>query len=296
MSSGLFTIVVPAHNEEAVIERSLRTLCNQVTTCVLDIMVVCNGCSDRTADIVRAHAAADPRIRLVEIAQGSKPAAIRAGFAAVSASAAFVAVVDADVVLSTDAIEGLATALEGPLPLIAAPQIDVDLTGCSRAVRRYYAVWLSQPYITAGVIGAGVFVVNSAGLERITALPDTMADDTWARAQFARAERVTSAGTFTVFPPRTLRPHLRRRARIVIGTRQVAAMRKAASGRWPDAHITPTTTGAIPKSRLARATSADQLTYWAIQKSADLLATWRIMRGRTGWVTDVTSRVSEPTS
>ena len=295
MTSGLFTIVVPAHNEEAVIERSLRTLCNQITTCVLDIMVVCNGCSDRTVDIVRSHAAADPRIRLVEIAQGSKPAAIRAAFEAVSASAAFVAVVDADVVLSTDAIEGLATALEGPLPLIAAPQIDVDLTGCSRAVRRYYAVWLSQPYITAGVIGAGVFVVNSAGLERITALPDTMADDTWARAQFARDERVTSAGTFTVFPPRTLRPHLRRRARIVIGTRQVAAMRKA-SGRWPDAHLTPTTTDAIPKSRLARATSADQLTYWAIQKSADLLATWRIMRGRTGWVTDVTSRASKPTS
>ena len=294
MSSGLFTIVVPAHNEEAVIERSLRTLCNQVTTCELDIMVVCNGCSDRTADIVRSHAAADPRIRLVEITQGSKPAAIRAAFAAVSASA-FVAVVDADVVLSADAIEGLATALEGQLPLIAAPQIDVNLTGCSGAVRRYYAVWLSQPYITAGVIGAGVFAVNSAGLERITALPDTMADDTWARAQFARAERVTSAGTFTVFPPRTLRPHLRRRARIVIGTRQVAAMRKAASGRWPDAHLTPTTTDAIPKSRLARATSADQLTYWAIQKSADLLATWRIMRGRTGWVTDVTSRVSEPT-
>ena len=295
MSSGLFTIVVPAHNEEAVIERSLRTLCNQVTTCVLDIMVVCNGCSDRTADIVRSHAAADPRIRLVEIAQGSKPAAIRAAFAAVSASAAFVAVVDADVVLSADAIEGLATALEGPLPLIAAPQIDVDLTGCSRVVRRYYAVWLSQPYITAGVIGAGVFAVNSAGLERITALPDTMADDTWARAQFARAERVTSAGTFTVFPPRTLRPHVRRRARIVIGTRQVAAMRKA-SGRWPDPHPTPTTTDAIPKSRIARATRADQLTYWALQKSADLLATWRIMRGRTGWVTDVTSRVSEPTS
>ena len=114
MSSGLFTIVVPAHNEEAVIERSLRTLCSQVTTCVLDIMVVCNGCSDRTAEIVRSHAAADPRIRLVEIAQGSKPAAIRAAFAAITASSAFVAVVDADVVLSTDAIEGLATALEGP--------------------------------------------------------------------------------------------------------------------------------------------------------------------------------------
>ncbi len=152
-------------------------------------MVVANGCSDRTVDIVRAHAAADPRIRLIEIAQGSKPEAIRTAFAAVPASAAFIAVVDADVVLSTDAIEGLATALNGPQPLIGAPQIDVNLTNCSRAVRRYYAVWLSQPYITAGVIGAGVFVVNAAGLERITALPDTMADDTWARAQFARAER-----------------------------------------------------------------------------------------------------------
>ena len=80
MSSGVFTIVVPAHNEEAVIERSLRTLCNQVTTCVLDILVVANGCNDRTVEIVRSHAATDPRIRLVEITQGSKPEAIRTAF------------------------------------------------------------------------------------------------------------------------------------------------------------------------------------------------------------------------
>jgi glycosyltransferase involved in cell wall biosynthesis len=296
MSSGVCTIVVPAHNEEAVIERSLRTLCGQATARVLDIVVVCNGCTDRTADIVRAYP--DPRVRLIELSQGSKTAAIRAGFEAAPASAAMVAVVDADVVLSTDAIEGLAKALDGRLPLIAAPLLDVDLTGCSRTVRRYYAVWLSEPYVTAGVIGAGVYAVNPAGLERIITMPDVLNDDAWARARFARAERVTSSGTFTVFPARTMAPHVRRRARIVLGNRQLAAMRKE-TGRQPAAastQLAPPTTNASPKPRIARAGSADQLTYWAIDKAADLLAAWRSMRGKTTvWSTDATSRVASTT-
>jgi glycosyltransferase involved in cell wall biosynthesis len=297
MTAGVCTIVVPAHNEQAVIERSLRTLCGQVTDRLLDIVVVCNGCTDRTADIVRSYA--DPRVRLVELAQGSKTAAIRAGFAAGSASAALVAVVDADVVLSTDAIEGLGKALDGRMPLIAAPLLDVDLIGCSRTVRSYYAVWLSQPYVTAGVIGAGVYAVNPAGLERIVTMPDVLNDDAWARARFARAERVTSDGTFTVHPARTLRPHVRRLARIVLGNRQLAAMRKA-TGRQPataSTHLAPPTTNANPKPRIARAGSADQLTYWAIVKAADLLAAWRSMRGKTTvWSTDATSRVATPTA
>jgi glycosyltransferase involved in cell wall biosynthesis len=298
MSSGVCTIVVPAHNEEAVIERLLDALRGQLTDHLLDIVVVCNGCTDRTSDIVRAHAADDPRIRLIELAEGSKTAAIRAGFAAAPQTAAMVAVVDADVVLSADAIEGLAKALDSRLPLIAAPMIDVDLTGCSRSVRRYYAVWMSEPYVAAGVIGAGVYAVNPAGFERIVAMPDVLGDDAWARARFARAERVTSAGTFTVYPARTLRPHVRRRARIVLGNRQLAAMRNA-SAREPAAastQLAPPTTNVTPKPRIARAGSADQLTYWSIDKAADLLASWRSMRGRTTvWSTDATSRVASPT-
>jgi glycosyltransferase involved in cell wall biosynthesis len=280
---SLCCVVVPAHNEEAVITRCLDALTTQATEAVLDIVVVCNGCTDRTADIVRSHAATDPRIRLIDLAEGSKTAAIRAGFASVPQDADVVATVDADVLLSTTAIGGLLTALAGDQPLIAAPSLDIDLTGCSWAIRRYYAVWAGEPY-AANVIGAGVYAVNRAGLDRIIVMPDVIADDAWARAQFLPTERKTSAGSFTVFPARTLLPHVKRGARIVLGNRQLAVMRATAGMRAP----------ASPRHDLGSGRHlpfADKLTYRLIRRATNVLASWRELRGHTSmWSSDPTSR------
>lgn len=281
------TIIVPAHNEEAVIARCLGAMTAQVTDSLLDIVVVCNGCTDHTADVARQLAVVDSRIRVVEMAEGSKTAAIRAGFASASKDADVIAVVDADVVLSPDAAEGLVTTLAGDSALIAAPSIDVDLTGVSRAVRRYYAVWLAEPYVENGVIGAGVYAVNRAGLDRIAAMPDVLGDDSWARAQFLPAERTRGAGTFTVFPARSLPPLIKRRARIVLGNRQLVAMRATSGLRGPAASHQ-----SVPLTkRVTRTNVADKAAYWSITHAADVLAWWRTARGHTTtWSTDVTSR------
>jgi glycosyltransferase involved in cell wall biosynthesis len=282
------SVIIPAHNEEAVIARSLRALTTQATESLLDIVVVGNGCTDLTAEIVRSLAVADPRIRLVELAVGSKTAAIRAGFAGAPDDADVVAVIDADVVLSPDAIDGLLTALSDERPLIAAPSIDFDLTGCSWAIRRYYAIWAGEPY-AANVIGAGVYAVNRAGLDRITAMPDVIADDAWARAQFLPTERKTGAGIFTVYPARTLRPHIKRGARIVLGNRQLAVMRATSGLRAP----------ASPRHTLGAGRHlppTDKVAYRLITRATSVLASWRELRGHTHmWSSDPTSRVGRPT-
>ena len=47
------SVVIPAHDEEAVIERCLGTLLADARAGEVEVVVVCNGCTDDTA--ARAH-------------------------------------------------------------------------------------------------------------------------------------------------------------------------------------------------------------------------------------------------
>ena len=49
----MVSFVIPAHNEEAVIGRCLTALLAGARRDELDIIVVCNGCTDRTAEVAR---------------------------------------------------------------------------------------------------------------------------------------------------------------------------------------------------------------------------------------------------
>ena len=60
----LVSVIVPAYNCEAYITDALVSLTNQTIRNV-EIIVVDDGSTDQTADVVAAHAASDPRIRLI---------------------------------------------------------------------------------------------------------------------------------------------------------------------------------------------------------------------------------------
>ena len=47
------SVVIPAHDEEAVVGRCLAALLDGARPGELDVVVVCNGCTDATADIAR---------------------------------------------------------------------------------------------------------------------------------------------------------------------------------------------------------------------------------------------------
>src|SRR3954470_11754775 len=52
-ASAIISVVVPAHDEEQVITRCLRALTGGTAAEEVEVIVVCNGCSDRTADVAR---------------------------------------------------------------------------------------------------------------------------------------------------------------------------------------------------------------------------------------------------
>src|ERR1700730_14723213 len=69
------SVVIPSHNEEHVIGRCLQALTDGAQADELEIIVVCNGCSDRTAAIARTW----PATTVVELSEVSKSAALNAG-------------------------------------------------------------------------------------------------------------------------------------------------------------------------------------------------------------------------
>ena len=69
------SIIIPAHNEAAVIDRTLEALDPLIAAGTVEVIVVPNGCTDDTADRARGHAG----VRVVERTEGSKTAALNAG-------------------------------------------------------------------------------------------------------------------------------------------------------------------------------------------------------------------------
>ena len=59
-------IVIPAHNEEQRIDRTLRAYRTGFPQADVRFLVALDGCDDHTSDVVRAHAAADERVVLHE--------------------------------------------------------------------------------------------------------------------------------------------------------------------------------------------------------------------------------------
>ncbi|HLZ64564.1 MAG TPA: glycosyltransferase family 2 protein [Ktedonosporobacter sp.] len=86
------SIVLPAYNEEAVIEQTIRTTVSKVSEWLetVEVIVVNDGSKDNTGAIVARLAASDPRIRLIDhpVNRGYG-AALASGFAAVKNELAF---------------------------------------------------------------------------------------------------------------------------------------------------------------------------------------------------------------
>jgi glycosyltransferase involved in cell wall biosynthesis len=104
----LVSVVVPAYNAAATLDETLISIRAQ-TYANLDIVVVDDGSSDGTAEVVLAHARSDPRIRLVRQANGGVAAARNAGIR--EAKGDLVAPVDADDVWAPTKIERQVEAL-----------------------------------------------------------------------------------------------------------------------------------------------------------------------------------------
>ncbi|WP_328678221.1 bifunctional polysaccharide deacetylase/glycosyltransferase family 2 protein [Streptomyces sp. NBC_00322] len=105
------TVIVPAYNEEAGIEATLRSLLAS-THPYIQIIVVDDGSSDRTFEIAEWVRQADPRVMVVRQPNAGKAAALNTGLA--WAQFDIVVMIDGDTVFEPEAIRNLIQPLADP--------------------------------------------------------------------------------------------------------------------------------------------------------------------------------------
>ncbi len=277
------SVVVPAHDEEAVIDRCLLALLADAAPGEFEVVVVANGCSDATAERARAH-----DVVVLEQATPGKVAALNAGDRAVTAFPRIY--LDADVVLTTAAARATAAALSGGVRagaavLAAAPRPVVDTSRSSPLVAWHYRAWEQLPVLAQGYVGSGVYAVSAAGHARIAPFPDVVADDQYVRRRFTRAERAQVPATFTIFAPRTARAYLRRATRARAGNTALDAT------GGPDLEAETSPRGAAALLPLARRPGTWHHVVAFAVLTAAVRAGLALTRGRSrGWGHDATSR------
>jgi glycosyltransferase involved in cell wall biosynthesis len=212
------SVIIPAHDEERVIGRCLETLTVGADPGELEVVVVCNGCADRTATVARA-ALVDGRV--LELPRPSKSDALNAGDAIATRFPRFY--VDADIEVSIEAVRATAQVLAGDHVLCAAPHPRFELAGRSWMIRAFYDTWSRLPYMNNEVVGTGVYALSARGRARFTEFPDITADDQFVLQQFAVEERWSLRDhEFSVFPPTSLGGLLKMRRRAYRGVRELA--------------------------------------------------------------------------
>lgn len=174
--AAVASVIIPAHNEEAVIGRTLARLAPLAAAGVLDVRVVCNGCTDATAQVARSV----PGIRVTEVEEASKTVALNVGD---RLAAVFPRIyLDADIELPTAALPPLLRALDAPGVLAARPAFEYRTAHSSWPVRAYYRARLRMPRMSRALWGAGVFALNERGHALVAPFPAVIADDLHADA------------------------------------------------------------------------------------------------------------------
>jgi glycosyltransferase involved in cell wall biosynthesis len=213
-------VIIPAHNEAAVIERTLRPLAPLAAKDLLEIIVSCNGCKDDTA--ARARAFAD--VRVIDIPQSSKVLALNAADAAASRWPRLY--MDADIEIDLQAIRDVFEKLKRGDILAARPVFRYHTVGASTLVRSFYRARTRMPSIHRALWGAGAFALTEAGHCRFGEFPLVSlrfsGDDLFVDHQFVPAEKeVVDTSPVTVRTPRhamallrTLRRNYRSQAQL----------------------------------------------------------------------------------
>ncbi|MBU3029971.1 glycosyltransferase family 2 protein [Paracoccus marinaquae] len=223
------SVILPASNEEAYLGACLGALlAGDPVPGGAEVIVVANGCRDRTAEIARdlAATAADAgwRLQVIERAEGDKIGALNAGDAA--ATGPVRAYLDADVTVSPPLMAALTRALlAAPGPAYASGRAVIPRPE-SAITRAYARLWQRLPFVSSVAPGYGLFAVNAAGRARWGTFPRIISDDTFVRLQFAPAERIGLPATYDW-------PMVEGWSRLVrVRRRQDAGVAEIA-GRWP---------------------------------------------------------------
>lgn len=207
------SIIIPAHNEGTVIGRCLRSILSNDKPDDLEIIVVCNGCKDDTAEQARS---VDPCIDIIETDVASKANALNLGDEKATLFPRLY--VDGDIEFCPGTLPAIIGALhEGTLAV--SPTARFDTSNSSLFVRMYYAAWSTVPFYNDSTIGgSGVYAMSEQGRARFDRFPSIISDDGYVRLLFhVNERRRLPDATCVVSCPRNLRELVMVKARRLAG-------------------------------------------------------------------------------
>jgi cellulose synthase/poly-beta-1,6-N-acetylglucosamine synthase-like glycosyltransferase len=240
-------VIVPAYNEEAGIAATIGSLLDTDYPGRLEVIVVDDGSTDRTAEIAASFTGV-PGVRLIRKPNGGKPSALNAGVA--RARAEILVLVDGDTVFQRDTIGNLVAPMADPRVGAVSGNTKVanrgGIIGRWQHIeyvigfnldRRLFDVLQCMPTVP-GAIGA----FRRDALAAVGGVPsDTLAEDTDLTMAICRSgRRVVYEETAVAWTeaPATLRQLWRQRYRWCYGTLQAmwkhrrAPVERGASGRF----------------------------------------------------------------
>ena len=285
------SVLIPAHNEGAVIGRCLHQLFEGIDGSDLEVAVVCNGCHDDTAAVARASGYP---VEVIELDEASKPAALRAGDRLLRTFPRLY--LDADVVLRGPTARQVLQHLAQGGSVAARPRFRYDTTHATGIVRRYYRARSRVPAVMGSIWGAGVYGLSATGRARFGDHPDMVAEDLFVHQCFDADEiDIVDGEPVVVVAPAHYRDLLKvmRRAYRGAAENRVATERRDVQDRRGarSTSITPSTTLSTMRDvfRLCRSVPGilDAATYTFVAVSARAY----IALGRSArWERDESSR------
>jgi len=190
------SIIIPANNEEAWIAACLEAVLGSERLEAAQIIVVANGCTDRTVEIanryVKLAEAKKWEMLVIDLSIGDKLHALNVGdHRAVGDNRVYL---DADVQVSTRVLHQIERALDREEPAWASGKM--QMAAGTRISRAYGRFWSRVPFMAKSVPGSGLFAVNEAGREKWGEFPNIISDDMYVRLLFKPRERFGVPGTY----------------------------------------------------------------------------------------------------
>src|ERR1700689_2762254 len=134
------TVMIPAYNEESVIVDTVRSALISAYP-KLEILVIDDGSTDRTAELVRSNFGRDPRVRLLLQPNRGKPAALNHALS--EAAGDIVVSIDADTIVDPEAVPRLVRHFADPK--VGAVAGNVKVMNRNKWLTR----WQALEYITS---------------------------------------------------------------------------------------------------------------------------------------------------
>jgi hypothetical protein len=269
-------VIVPAYDEALVIERTLNPLSGLAVEGSIELIVVCNGCTDDTAQRARGI----PGAVVLETDVGSKTFALNTGDEAATSWPRLY--LDADIEITPAAVLAVLDALRRGDVLAARPAFRYGTQGATAPVRAYYRARTRMTAERDALWWAGVYALTEAGHRRFGRFPDITGDDKFVDSQFAADEKMVVSTEPSVWvTPTDVRGLLTVLGRHNRGNVELAAR---------DPLGAPRTAGATARAVLRTARGPQSAVDAVVYLAVALLVRWRAARPSTSWERDVTSR------